>query len=158
MNQWFIIQTKPKNEIRVRDQLVRAQFCIFLPLMKTFFSKKPLFPSYLFVLGDIKNPQVHRLIRFTRGVNRVLCGTDGPLPVPDEVMETLMSRTRSGFIEQELLFKEGDGVLIKRGILKDLRGIIEKNISDEGRVRILFRWLNRSFRASVRYVDLEKAA
>ena len=98
-------------------------------------------------------------MRFTRGVHKILGDGEGPQPISDLIVDTLRERTRDGMlIEQELLFKEGESVIVKRGILKDLLGIIEKNISDSGRVKVLFKWMNSSMRAVLRYVDLEKAA
>ena len=68
-------------------------------------------------------------------------------------------QTENGsLIEQNLLYREGESVRVKKGILKDLIGIIEENMSDEGRVKILFKWLNNTMRACVKYTQLEKAA
>lgn len=120
---------------------------------------KPLFPSYVFVNTDLQDPQRNRLVRFTRGVSRILGDEEGPRPVSEGIIETLRERTRDGFlIEQELLYKEGDEVRVKKGILMDLIGIIEKNIPDSGRVKILFKWLNGPMRAVLKCSELEKAA
>ncbi len=156
---WYVIKTKPQKESHVRRQLARAQFEVFLPLMRTIASVKPLFPTYLFIFADLANPQTHRLVRFTRGVSRVLSGPEGPQTVPDDLIQTLISQTRDGsLIEQDLLFKEGDVVTVKRGILKDLQGIIEQNLSEKGRIRVLFKWLNSTMRAVLKYTDLERNA
>lgn len=166
MNQWFVVQTKPKKEKDVEDQLVRASFDVFLPKLRAINCQlsginhyKPLFPSYLFIKTDFDNPQIHRMIRFTRGTTRILGDTCGPVPLADFIVETLQEKTKDGsLIEQELLFKEGNAVTVKRGILKDLQGIIEMNLSEKGRVRVLFKWLNNSMRAELKYTELERAA
>jgi transcription antitermination factor NusG len=99
------------------------------------------------------------MIRYTRGVNRILGNAEGPQPISEIIIQTLMERTNSdGLLEQELLYRKGDEIIVKRGILKDLVGIVEKNLSDEGRVKILFKWLQGTFRAEVPYHDLEKVA
>lgn len=157
---WYVLKTKPKKEETVLQQLQKASFELFLPKLKVaplFF--KPLFPSYLFIRTNFDDPLVHRMVRFTRGVSRILGDINGPLPLADVIAETLKERTRDGSIlEQDLLFREGDSVIVKRGLLKDLIGIIEKNVSDQGRVKVLFKWLNSSVRAVIKYRDLEKAA
>ncbi|MBI4365222.1 MAG: hypothetical protein HY543_00210 [Deltaproteobacteria bacterium] len=154
---WYIIQTKPKKEGVVCEQLGRASYELFFPKMRALDRVKPLFPSYLFIRTDFSDPTLHRLVRFTRGVTRILGGAS-PKPVPDDLVDTLRTRTRDGaLIEQTLLFKEGDQVRVRRGILKDLAGIIEKNMPEAGRVRVLFKWLRSCMRAVVTYTDLERA-
>jgi transcription antitermination factor NusG len=159
MDHWYVIKSKPKKEKEVLEQLGRARYDLFFPSMRGPVSPKPLFPSYLFVRTDLENPYHHRMIRFTRGVSKILGDGEGPLPVADMIVEILRQQTKDGsLIEQELLYKEGDEVRVKRGILKDLAGIIEKNLPAAGRVKILFKWLNTSMRAVLRYTDLEKVA
>lgn len=154
---WYVIQTKPKKENEVQQQLTRAQYELFYPRMKSLISTKPLFPSYLFIRTDLGNPYHHRMVRYTRGVRKILGDLESPYTVSDYVVETLQERTRDGsVIEQELLFREGDIVRVKKGILQDLRGIIEKSIPETGRVKILFRWLQNSMRAALKYTELEK--
>lgn len=157
---WYVIKTKPKKEESAERQLAKANYEVFLPKIKGVVSHKPLFPSYLFIHTDFQNPDHFRLVRYTRGVSKVLSDTEGPQPVSDFIINTLRERTRDGsLIEQELLFKEGDEVSVKKGILKDLIGIIERNLSEIGRVKVLFKWLNGSvMRASLKYTELKKAA
>ena len=156
---WYAVQTKPKKERQAEIQLARARFETFLPQMQGVIAPKPLFPGYLFVFGELSDSRIHRLIRYTRGVSRVLGDADAPRPISDEIIATLKEKTRDGsLIERDLLFQEGDPVLVKRGLLKDLQGIIEKNLSDLKRVKVLFKWLNTSLTAVVNYQDLEKAA
>jgi len=159
MDSWHVIKTKPKKEESVKSQLTKASFDIFLPKIKTFCSSKPLFPSYLFIRTNFEDAALHRLVRFTRGVSKILGDGEGPQPVSEVIINTLKERTSDGsLIEQNLLYKNGDSVLIKKGILKDLIGIIEKNMSDSGRVQVLFKWLSSQMRAILKYTDLEKAA
>ena len=157
MKHWYVLKTKPKKEKTVKELLAAARYEIFLPLMKGLFNPKPLFPSYLFIHADFSDPTHHRTIRFTRGVNQILGDGQGPHPVNDLIVETLRERTADGsIVEQELIFKDGDQVRVKRGMLRDLAGIIEKNISAAGRVRVLFNWMSGSMRAVFRYTELER--
>ncbi len=162
MMAWHVVKTKPRKEDRVSNLLSQATFKIFLPKIKKRLSLQletqvPLFPSYLFIQADFSEPQTHRLVKFTRGVTRILGDENGPIPLSEDLVDTLMSRTRDGaLIEQDLLFREGDEVRVKVGILKDLIGIIERNMSETGRVKILFKWLTGNMRAVLRYNPLER--
>lgn len=157
MMQWYVVQTKPKKEKDVEQQLKRAQFEAFHPMLKGWNQLKPLFPSYLFVKADLANSQTHRLVRFTRNVNRILGAQEQPVPVPGGLVEALMERsTIDGFVEQEMILKEGDSIRVKSGMLKDLIGMVERNISTAGRIKVLFKWLSGSFRAIVPYRDIER--
>ncbi len=159
MTHWYVIRTKPKQEERVRGHLKTTSFEVFVPQITRMLKTVPLFPSYLFVKAELKDPAVHQLIRFTRGVQKILGDQFGPQPVVSEIIETLRRMTQNGsIIEQDLIFKVGDAVLVKKGLLKDLIGIIEKNVSELGRVKILFRWLSGNVQAFVKYTELEKAA
>jgi transcriptional antiterminator RfaH len=157
MKSWFVLKTKPKKEERVLKLLKHASYELFLPKMRGIKGTKPLFPSYLFVKANLTNPYIHRKIRYTRGVNKILGSQDEPQPVSESMIETLRKQTLDGsIIEQELLFKPGDRALVKKGLLNDLIGIIEKNLCETGRVRILFKWLNKTVRATIPFTDLEK--
>ena len=159
MNAWYVINTKPKKESEVEKQLRDVGYEVFLPRMRGLISPKPLFPSYLFIRANFMDQLSHRLVRYTRGVKRILGDEAGPSPIESGVVDLIQKMTRDGsLVEQELLFRKGDQVTVKRGVLKDLIGIIEKNVSDRGRVKILFKWINVSLRAMLKYTDLEKAA
>ncbi|MBI2082703.1 MAG: hypothetical protein HYT76_03955 [Deltaproteobacteria bacterium] len=159
MSRWYVLQTKPKKEDQVLKRLCLSSFELFSPKIKVMASQKPLFPSYLFIKTDFSNARTFQNIRFTRGVSRILGSADGPVPIPETIVDTLREKTRDGsLIEQDLLFKEGIEVRVKRGMLMDLIGIIEKNISASGRVRVLFKWFNNCMRADLKYTELEKVA
>lgn len=159
MNQWYVIKSKPKQEKAVFSQLSRAGYEMFLPQIEGIVAPKPLFPSYLFIGADLRRADHHRLVRYTRGVNCILGDELGPRPILGEIIETLKDQTRDGsLIEQALLFREGDTVRVRRGLLKDLIGIIEGHCSDQRRVQVLFKWWSTSMRAKLKYTDLEQAA
>lgn len=154
---WYVIRTKAKREKDVISHLTKASYELFFPQMKALPTEKPLFPCYLFIKANFEDPNQYRLVRYTRGVNRILGNGEHPEPVSNMIIETLKETTRNGFlVEQELLFKKGDAVKIKKGILKDLYGIVENNLPTTGRVKVLFKWLSGNMRATLKYTDLEK--
>lgn len=156
---WYVVKTKPKKEKDVLHQLERLPGEPFLPLIQGPVSPKPLFPSYLFARMNLGDPYLHRMVRYTKGVSRILGDSEGPQPVSDIIVETLREKClRGSIIERDLLFKPGDQVRIKRGLLRDLIGMIDKGMSDSGRVKILFKWLNTTMSAVLKYTDLEKVS
>ena len=156
MPHWYVLKTKPKKEKEVQHRLATAGFEMFFPQIMGLKSPKPLFPSYLFIRTDFSEPGCHRMVHFTRGVHRILGDADGPHPVSPSIVETIQERTRDGsLVERDLLLKEGDVVRVKKWVLKDLIGIIEKKLSDNQRVQILFKWISGTMRARIKYTDLE---
>jgi len=159
MKQWYVIKTKPKQEKTVRSHLTSAGYELFLPQIEGIHVPQPLFPSYLFVAGDLRDPRHHRLVRFTRGVSTVLGDASGPIPLAAEIITALQERTQDGsLIAGELLFREGESVRVRRGVLKDLVGIIKRHLPGQQRVELLFSWWSTSMQAKIKYTDLEKAA
>jgi transcriptional antiterminator NusG len=141
---WFVVQTKPGNEHRVETNLFNQEIGVFLPLLETSqYSNgkmvqkiKPLFPNYLFAKLDI-NLHYYK-VKWTRGVNKILGNGDGPISISGKVVETIKERTgKDNLVKLEEEWKEGDQVRINSGPFKDLVGVFQKKMSDNGRVRIL---------------------
>lgn len=167
MKKWYVIQTKPmrEDEVDKRLSLSDADIETFNPKIKSFVGSrssqvcraKPLFPSYIFARGDLWDANLHHMVKYTRGVNKVLRCGELPVPVPDEVIEIIKGRVgEGGFIEQQAVFKPGDHVRVRRGILKDLIGILEKPVTAAGRVAVLLRIMNRQMRAILGCADVER--
>jgi transcription antitermination factor NusG len=159
INPWYVIQTRPQKERVALGLLSKADYEVFLPTIRRgSHGLKPLFPRYFFLRSPLIDPQIHHTIRFTRGVTKILSDTGGPIAVAPEIIETIRAATRDGSIaEPELLYKIGDRVRVKEGVLQDLIGIVEKNVSDDGRVQILFSWLSRKVRVKIDYRQMERA-
>jgi len=141
---WYVVQTKPADEHRVETNLLNQEIEIFLPLHETYqfiqgkMAKKikPLFPCYLFAKLDV---QVHFYkVKYTRGVNKILGSGEGPIPISEKVVEAIRERMdKDNIIKVEEEWKEGDLVQVTSGPFKELTGIFQKKMSDQGRVKIL---------------------
>lgn len=155
---WYAIQSKPLKETVVCAQLTRFPHEIeyFFPRIRTHLGIRPLFPSYLFV-NMVMNNENYRLIKFTRGVLKVIgAREEGPLAVPEEVIATIQSRVESnGLIDQRKIWSAGQSVRVRKGPLKDLIGILERPAPDAERVQVLFRLLKYPLRAVLRFEELE---
>ena len=141
---WYVIQTKPGNEDRVKGNLLNQEIEAFLPLMGTFQYRsgkmiqriRPLFPNYLFARLDLG---VHySKVKYTRGVSKVLGSKEGPTPIAETVVETIKDRIgEDHLVKLENELQDGDLVQVTSGPLKDLMGVFQKKMSGKGRVKIL---------------------
>lgn len=162
---WYVIQTKPTAEDIVEQHLKLANFETFLPKIKALVRgrrraisrTKSLFPSYLFAHLDLHDPNLYRMIKYTRGVRRILGNGIEPIAVPDEMIEIIRERMNSdGVIEQRLTMKKGDAVRIRGGVFQDLVGILDKPVSAAGRVRVLLKIMHHQVRCELSAADVEK--
>lgn len=162
---WYVIQTKPCAEETVRLHLAKAKFEAFLPRIKTMVRGrsrpvsriKSLFPSYLFAHLDLNDANLYHMIKYTRGVRRILGNGIIPIPVPDEMIEIIRERmSADGVIEQHLVMKKGDAVRIRSGVFRDLIGILDKPVSAAGRVRVLLNIMRHQVRCNLSAADIER--
>jgi len=141
---WYVIQTKPGDEGRVKTNLLNQDVETFLPLLEAYQycsgkmvqRIKPLFPNYLFAKLDLETH--YYKVKWTRGVNKILGGGNEPVPVSERVIDLIKERAgKDDLVKLEGELKEGDGVQVTSGPLKHLRGIFQKMMSGRGRVKIL---------------------
>lgn len=145
--------------------MANANFETFLPMIRTMVRGKykaqsrikALFPSYLFAHLDLNDPNLYHMIRYTRGVRRVLGDRAIPIPVPDEMIEIIRARMDGqGVIEQRLVMKKGDEVRVRSGPFRELIGILEKPVSAAGRVRVLLKIMRHVVRCEMSAADVER--
>ncbi len=165
MNLWYVIQTKPKKEEEAKSYLSTKGVEIFHPLMENFLLRngrmnkelKPLFPNYIF--GKFDLDQNYPLVRWARGVKKVLGFGEYPTPVSEKVVEMIRTRADTqGIVRLRYHFQANDLIRIKAGPLKDLLGIFEGWISDSERVRILLNLVGYQPAVEMHYSMIEKVA
>jgi transcriptional antiterminator RfaH len=97
---------------------------------------KPLFPGYIFGKFDIYSD--YSLVKWARGVKKVLSFGGYPVPVSETVVDLIRARTDvTGVVRRLHSFSPNDVIRIKAGPLRDLLGIFERWMPDRERVRIL---------------------
>jgi transcription antitermination factor NusG len=143
MKNWFVINTKPKKEFQVEKLFTEGGFQVYNP--KYFHEKrvKPFFPGYEFVYFDY--PGQYQLVRYTRGVKRVVGPRESPTPISEVVINEIKAREIKGVIELQKYGEEpevGDEIEVMEGPLKGLRGIFKREISDKERVMILLNYVS----------------
>lgn len=150
---WYLVQTRPRQELRAREHLERQSFTCFLPLSpfarpcaasKAGAVDQPFFPGYLFIrLGPDDN---WNLLRSTRGVSRVVSFCNTPCRVDEALIEQIRARC-SGALPA-CSFEPGEPVRIRVGPWADMEAIFLARDGQE-RVVLLLNLLNRQQRLHV---------
>jgi transcriptional antiterminator RfaH len=165
MNLWYVIQTKPKKEEEAKSYLSTKGVEIFSPLIETFLLRngrmnrelKPFFTGYIF--GKFDLDQNYPLVRWAKGVKKVLGFGEYPTPISEEAVEIIRERTDAyGVVRLKYHFQANDVIRIKTGPLKDLLGIFERWMPDSERVRILLNLVGYQPVVEIHYSMIEKVA
>jgi transcriptional antiterminator RfaH len=162
---WYVIQTKPKKEKEAESYLSIKGLKIFSPLIESFaqrrgrFSKeiKPLFPNYIF--GNFDPIADYTLVKYGKGVNKIVSfGTD-PTPISEVVVEGIMNRIDpTGIVRLKVDLRANDPVRVKSGPFRDFLGIFEKWLPEKERVRILLNLIGYQPQIELHYSMVEKVA
>ena len=129
MEAWYLVTTKLKSEIRVKENLDRkygleAFFPVFPPRKRTSATGLPLFPRYVFVRFELER-DLHK-VQYAPGVSRVVVFGATHIPVPDDVIVCLKSRCdQMGHILPPDL-ATGQKVRVKQGVFEGCEGIIRE--------------------------------
>ncbi len=157
MEAWYVVHAKARQERLAAEHLTRQDYHIYLPLLRSPKRRRgrwrdvvePLFPGYLFIRLDLQRHNTAP-IRSTYGVTGLVRFGGEPCPVPEHLVERLLSASADaeGTIQQEHLFQSGDRVEIAAGPLAGLKGIF---LAADGRDRahLLLDFLGRSNRVGV---------
>lgn len=163
MEYWYVVQTKPRKQAQAEYYLRSKNLETFNPLMKQISPKNgktttvPLFPNYLFCRFDYFRS--FSLLKWGRGVNRVIGFGDYPTPVPDDVILIIKQRVdHQNIIKKAYQWNHKDAVRIKSGPLKDLIGIFDRWVSDSDRVRILLDLIGCGSAIELHYSMIEKVS
>jgi transcriptional antiterminator NusG len=120
---WYVAHTRSRFEQVVFDGLCKKSLEAFLPKI-TVMSKRrdrrkrirvPLFPGYVFVRSDL-NPHERLEIVKTAGLVRLVGNKAGPIPVPDEAIDSLQIMVLGDNpVETGTRFQKGDRVMVVEG-------------------------------------------
>lgn len=143
---WYVVHTHSKQEVRTSDNLIAWGIETLTPKLQVkkynqFTGKltqlvKPLFPGYIFT--RFRFNELYHKIRFTRGVHSLVCFSNKPIPVDDEIIDLVRSKIGGdGFVKQFEQLQAGDQVEINDGRFQNFCGVFERETPDADRVRIL---------------------
>ena len=160
---WYLVYSKPRQEILAKTNLVRQGYETYLPLFRQPRRRlgrrvtvtAPMFPRYLFIHLDDQTDNWGP-IRSTVGVVSIVRFGHTPAPVPDDLIAMLQSREDERGIQ--VLppddYKPGNRVRITEGGLAGYEGIYLARTSRE-RVVILLEIMGKSARSSVDVSSIE---
>ena len=144
MKNWYLIQTKPRQEEVARQNLTNQSFETYLPKFDISGKYIPLFPGYIFIQLDDKS-QNWTPIRSTKGVSNFVRFGIKFANIPDKVIQIIKER-ESDTVEKYIdlsKFHKGDKVEVLDGPLKGQTGLFDRYSSDK-RVIILFKILQQN--------------
>ena len=157
MKNWYVINTKPKKEFQVERLFTEGGIEIYNPKYLHEDRIKPFFPGYEFISFDF--PDQYRLVKYTRGVKRVVGVKEIPVSIPDEVIHEIKSREVNGFIEIDKYGERpevGDEIEVVEGPLKGLRGVFKKELTAKERVLILLNYVTYQAQLIIEKEKLKK--
>ncbi|GMT42555.1 MAG: transcription antitermination protein RfaH [bacterium] len=151
MLNWYLVYTKPKNEDYVTDRFKSRGFELLNPKIKErrYVRRRlqnavsPLFPCYVFARFDVQ--ENFRLVKYTRGVRKVVGTLAAPAVVPDEIIDSIRMSIEKGQGVIKVTpprFEPGDEVLIANGPLQGFEAVFIKELKGMERVSVLLRAIN----------------
>ena len=143
MENWYVLNTKPKKEFQVEKLFFEGGIKIYNPKYLHENKVKSFFSGYEFIYFDY--PTQYQLVKYTRGVKKVVGNQEGPIPISKNVIEEIKAREVNGFIELNKYGEEpeeGSEIEVMEGPMKGLRGIFKKEHTDKERVMILLNYVS----------------
>ena len=96
MLRWYVINTRPKKEGQVERLFEEGGFTVYCPKYVREKRIGPFFPGYAFVRFEF--PGQIQMVKYTRGVKRVVGNDDSPTPIPEEIVLGIKAREQNGLI------------------------------------------------------------
>lgn len=161
-NLWYVLHTKSRFENVVNEGLSKKSLEVFLPKVtvpsrrkdRRAMIKVPLFPGYIFVKTDLK-PDHHLEVVKTAGAVRLIGNKDGPIPVPDETIESLRIMVASDHpVTTGYQLEKGDRVLVVSGPFAGVSGVFLR-YRGKGRVVVNIEALGQYAGVEVNAEDVE---
>jgi transcription elongation factor/antiterminator RfaH len=127
---WYVAHTRSRFEQVVFDGLERKSLEAFLPKITAMSKRRdrrkkirvPLFPGYIFLRSDLSPTERLEIVK-TVGVVRLVGNKDGPVPVPDEAIESLkIMVVGDDPVETGTRFRKGDRVMVVEGPFAGVTG------------------------------------
>lgn len=160
---WYVLHTKSRFENVVHDGLFKKNIDVYLPKIKVQSKRRdrrlmirvPLFPGYVFVKTDL-HPYQHLEIVKTVGAVRLIGTKDGPVPVPEDTIESLKIMVS---VDQPITtgsrLRKGDRVMVLNGPLAGVTGTFAR-YRGKGRVVVNIEALGQYAGVDVDENDVER--
>ncbi len=159
--QWFLLQTKVKQEQRAAENLERqdvASFCPMIRVDKISRGRRSevldvLFPGYLFVqLGESSVSTT--AVRSTRGVSHFVTSAGAPIKVPQGLVEQLRQRVAADAdVVMSQLPKSGAKMQVIDGPFKGLNAVFTEP-DGNNRAIVMVTLLSQQVKTSMPFASL----
>ena len=159
---WYVVHTRSRFENKVNEGLERKSKEVFLPKVlvrskrrdRKVMIRVPLFPGYLFVRTDLDPADQLDIVK-TVGIVRFIGNRSGPLPVPDEAIESLRVMVATGLdITTGTRLKKGDRVIVVHGPFTGINGTFSR-YRGQGRIVVNIDALGQFAAVEVAEDDIE---
>ncbi len=161
---WWAIHTRANFERTVEEQLAGRELRLFLPTYRTFSRRKdrkkvitlPLFSGYLFVHTDLTAFDTRVAILRARGVAKIVGGPEGPEPIPEEQIQSVMQLCDTDrLLEPWGCIEIGKRVRIVSGGLAGISGVVIDIVGKGKKIICNVELLGRAVATELRPEDLE---
>ncbi len=162
---WWVVQTKPQSESLAIEHLEQQGMTTYCPLFKQESIRHrqvrvnitPLFPRYVFVLGDFNAKETIHTIRSTIGVCRLIKVGDQPSEIKTDVIDQIRMLEAGHLQHIERYFKADDAVLITGSFYQGLEAVYQM---DDGVARavVLLNLLQHPTRLTIDKAFLKKSS
>jgi len=160
---WYLVYSKPRQELCSLENLERQGFECFLPLISVeklrrkviVVVQEPLFPRYLFIRLDASQEgRSWNPIRSTTGVSRLVTFGQMPAKVDDQLVEIIRSTVSDASVRQRH-FEPGELVRINDGPFAGLEAVYQMP-DGEARIMVLIDILSKKVSLSIEPPSLSK--
>ncbi len=161
--EWRVLYTKPRNEKKVFDRLLKQGFEVYCPCHKTLkqwsdrkkWVEEPLFKSFLFV--KTPSSELEKLaILETFGVVRFLYWLGEPACVKEEEIEAIQKFLGEHESVEVISFESGSTLKIKDGALKGMEGVVDYQTEKEVVLKIEKLGMSLLAKLSKHHVELDR--
>ena len=160
---WYAVYAQVRHESKVYSRLLAKSFDCLLPQMERWSKRRdrrkkiqgPIFPGYLFVRASLDNYEQLKILQ-TPGVVRIVCSEDGPLPVPDSQMSSLITLlNNASVLTIHPYLHEGMRVKIVNGPLYGCEGILVRKKHEKSRLVVAIDIIQQAVSVELNEDDVE---
>ena len=165
MLNWYLVHSKPRQELCSLENLERQGFECFLPLIAVeklrrkliVVVQEPLFPRYLFIRLDASQEgRSWNPIRSTTGVSRLVSFGQVPAKIDDLLVDTIRALVLREGVQQRH-FEPGEVLRINDGPFAGLEAVYQMP-DGEARVMVLINILSKKVSLSLEPPSLSKVS
>jgi transcriptional antiterminator RfaH len=147
---WYVMHSKPNKEELLYEQLCIRNIEAYYPSLRVHpvnpraRTRKPYFPGYLFIRGDLEILGTSTLKWMPGALGLVDFGSN-PASVPDELLQAIRAKVDQANAVREHQagsFKSGEIVTIQSGPFAGYLAIFDFQVSGQERVRVLLQLLS----------------